>query len=288
MFTRILFISIMALSLSSSFAHAGILESLKFWKPKPSSISIEKINEGTVDTKDHMVKLSKKYVIKQIEKNNKYVAKMKKEVSPDFWEQADADEKFDALYKEVKHMNKFYGKLADKWPDVESEMQDDMEQIESFMEDQETALKQDAKWLKKLEKDLSLLSSQYSGKELEVRKRSLQERIRITKSRIRMISDFQKDYKKIYPFFVKIKGEMDLWGVIVTENASVYEETYNTLTVAKDIRHAYDTLLSFKSYDHIITDLMDSWTNLEEMLQVLTDDLSKMDELESGPRQPLK
>ena len=270
----------LAFFLTASNAQAGLFDSLKFWKAKPSNINIAKINEGTVDAKEDMVKLSKKYVIKQIEKNNKYVAKAKSQISPDFWKQADAEQKFDVLYKEIKRMNKFYGKLAEKWPDVESEIDEDMDQIQSFMEDQDDALEQDAKWLKKLQKDLSGVNAAYSGKEREVRKRSLNERIRITKSRMKMIREFKADYGKIYPFFEKLKGQMDLWGLIVTENAAVYEETFNTLTVDKDSRHAYDTLLTFKSYDHIVNDLMDSWENLEKMIEVLTDDLSRADELQ--------
>lgn len=237
----------------------------------PTISDVPKITKETKENVHGLRSLSENYVIKNVKKANKLLADTKKEL-----EKAEKrDQKKKALkifvsdYKEVVD---FYRSIT-KDKDVSKIKDELMRYYRETIEFYES--------LEEIEKSLGYDLENYSNKlttyeetssrEAELKKKTLEQQVRYIGQQKKMINDFKNHYFKLIPEIEKVQKDVDYFVLTLQETAIVYESAYKTAELSMNIANAIDNISELNALGNLTNDIMDSWKNLDSILDNLTE-----------------
>ncbi len=120
-------------------------------------------------------------------------------------------------------------------------------------------------------------SASYSLEEKDIKKKGLQKRIAFAEQRIKLLNQFVNNYQRILPVMKSAEKSIDKFIFVVEESADVYTDAYKTLKLQRDISNAYRTIEELKSLDYLSEDMMRSWSDLENIVKALTNQVIGFD-----------
>jgi len=258
-----------------SFSKDSFFDRLKNMLTDEKEPSVEEIVEETQEIKDEVKDLSEDYVIKSIKKYKNLISEMRSEVNSKSWyifERSDA-EKFDIILDTIEEIKDLYVRLKKNKGKVKERMLSYIEDIRNFNDALSHKIPEEERKKKSLKRQYKDIDSdnRYSSEQKEIKKRGLKKRITFAERRIRMLHDFKNNYRKILPVMKNADKSIDRFVFVVGESADVYVDAYNTLKLQRDISNAYRTIEELKSLDYLSEDIMKSWSELESIVNVLTD-----------------
>ena len=242
--------------------------------------SVEEIIQETKEIKDEVKDLSQNYVIESIKKYNKMIADIRTEVNSKSWfiyEKTDA-EKFQVILDGIEEMKDFYNRLNKEKQDVRKEMFSYIESVKSFSKELDRKIPEEKREKERLEREYNNIDPKYSAEEKEIKRNGLRKRITFCERRVKILQDFTKNYYKLSPILEDARKSIDKFIFIIEESAGVYNDAYRTLKLQKDISNAYRTIDELKSLDYLSENIMKSWEDLENIVNILSDQVVGFDD----------
>ena len=240
-------------------------------------ISINDIVDETQKVKDNVKDLSENYVINNIKKYNELISEMKNEVNSKSWfflKKSDAD-KFGIILNGVEQIKDFYLGLNKNKVRIKKQMISYVNDIVNFSGEIVAKISKEKLDKGTLERDFEIIDlvNGYSQEEREIKRKGYLKRTAFAEQRIKSLFDFKNNYDRILPVMKNTDESIDRFIFVVEESAAVYSDAYRTLKLQKDISNAYRTIEELKSLDYLSEDLKKSWSELEIIIEDLTDQI---------------
>lgn len=236
----------------------------------PTISDIPKITKETKENVTGLRSLSENYVIKNVKKANKLLADTKKDL-----EKAEKKDK----KKAIKIFVENYKEVVEFYRDVTK-----TEKVEKIKEDLLSYYKDTVKFyedLEIMEKNLGVEKEDYSSKlklfgdatsrEDKLKKQTLEQQVKYVGQQEKMIRDFKIHYGKLIPEMEKVQSDVDYFVETLKETSKVYETAYRTAELSMNISNAIDNIQELNELGNLTNDIMDSWKNLDSILDTLTE-----------------
>jgi len=239
-------------------------------KPKPAEIDIKEIVDTTKNITGKLKSTSAGYVSATIKKHSRIIAELNTKIDKNFWNRPTVEEEFEAIYDAISTLTDFYSDLDAQKNDVAKNLKESCKNIESMLKLQKKAIRDEYDYIDFLERE-KLRNLNKSAKEIDITNKALGNRINFAKQRISMFEKVETHYPKIISIVNEADKKISLFIVLVENNAQVYKEALSTLKVRKDIKEYFDSLQMLDNMDALAIELTDSWDDLENILQNLSE-----------------
>lgn len=250
-----------------------------FFPPGPASIDINEIVRDTEEIVLDARALSEDYVTTGIRRNRRLVTSIREDLEPGFFGPSE-EERMEILKDGIEKLRDLYRDLYDRKDSVSGRFRGYLEDIADFIEEQENALGKEKKYLKHLEDELFGLSADYGGKNLEIQQRAVETRILLSRQRIALLDGFLKEYSRLPRVFKQASRQVAAFIFVISVNAKVYEEAFETLSMKKDFKTGLKTLNDIVLDERAAQDLMENWEELMNMVIRLNEQATEI--LEAG------
>lgn len=237
----------------------------------PTISDVPKITKETKENVHGLRSLSENYVIKNVKKANKLLADTKKEL--------EKAEKRDQKKKALKIFVSDYKEVVDFYRSITKDK--DVSKIKDELMGYYRETIEFYESLEEIEKSLGYDLENYSNKlttyeetssrEAELKKKTLEQQVRYIGQQKKMINDFKNHYFKLIPEIEKVQKDVDYFVLTLQETAIVYESAYKTAELSMNIANAIDNISELNALGNLTNDIMDSWKNLDSILDNLTE-----------------